>query len=102
MIDQIKRAESALIVALTSEVAEGHTLAEQIEILVSQRDNARRAAEAHKAEAEELGAALERLVCADGDYYTDAPECKASVAELQDAMRAAATLLKKAKGHEGK
>ena len=54
MTDEIKRAESALIVALTSEVTEGHTLAEQIEILVSQRDNAYRAAEAHKAEADKL------------------------------------------------
>jgi len=32
---------------------------------------------------------LDRLVCADGDYYTDAPECRDSVVELRMSMREA-------------
>ena len=44
--ETIQRAESALIVILTSEVTEGLTLAQQIELVGSQLENARNAATA--------------------------------------------------------
>jgi hypothetical protein len=59
---EIKRAESALIVALGSEAVEGLTMAEQIESLACQRNTARSAALEYGAEADRALVALHVLL----------------------------------------
>ena len=54
------------------------------------------ARDAVEATTDKLREVVERIICANGDYYTDAPECEHAVAELQDAIRAAVNVMRPA------
>ena len=54
------------------------------------------ARDAIEATTDKLREVVERIICANGDYYTDAPECEHAVAELQDAIRAAVNVMRPA------
>jgi hypothetical protein len=64
----------------------GSTAHEHAGCIVAERD-------ALKSALGKLREAMERIICANGDYYTEAPECEHAVAELQDAIRAAANIM---------